>query len=137
MMNVFDQARLVIYRINQKGLEIFLVSAGEENWEIPNGALSAEDAERIIKLEPIQTEDGEKLQAIAVEGDWHDIPSIRHMLKQDVKIVTHQLKQWVPDLDKGAFFAVKEAFKKVMPEEYGMIKELKEILFDRNQTKYI
>ena len=136
-MNVFDQARLIIYRINQKGLEVFLVNVNGEDWELPEGMLTEEQKERTIELEPVDSGDGRVVKAQAVEADWHDIPSLRNMVREDVRIVKDQLKQLMPEMEKGTYFAVKEAFKKVMPEEYGMLKELKDILFDRNQVNSI
>ncbi len=136
-MGVRDQVRLVIYRVNKKGLEIFLIGEGE-NWECPKGSglfnnLNPDD-ERIIELE---TADGQVEHVLAVEGDWHDIPSIRAMIKEDVRIVKKQIKQHIPDLEKGTYFAAKEAVKKVIPNEYAYLKELKDIILDRNQVKYI
>ena len=140
-MNVFDQVRVVVYRINKRGLEIFL-SNEEDNWQIPKGNIQktpvhllSEDS--LIELEPFQNVDGNMQRALAVEGDWHDIPSIRGIIKQDVRIVKDQIKKNIPGLEQGTFVAVKEAFKKVMPEEYACLKELKDIIIDRNQAKYI
>ncbi len=144
-MSVLDCARVVIYRINQKGLEIFLVKGNGENakdWQIPQGQIKSRTAsnlaseERMIQLEPIQEGD-ELFEGLAIECDWHEIPSVRAMIKQDVRIVKDQIKQRIPELEQGTFFAVKEAFKKVMPHEYAMLKELKEVVSDRNQAKYI
>jgi hypothetical protein len=144
-MSVLDCARLIIYRINQKGLEIFLVQGEGENaldWQIPQGNLKTRHAsnltaaERMIHLDPIELGD-ELLNALAIECDWHEIPSVRAMIKQDVRIVKDQIKQRIPELEQGTFFAIKEAFKKVMPHEYAMLKELKEVISDRNQAKYI
>jgi len=144
-MKVLDCARVIIYRINQKGLEIFLVNTqkeGQETWEIPQGSLPSQHTnsltqeERVIKLDPV--EEGESLhQALAIECDWHEIPSVRAMIKEDVEIVKNQIKLHFPELEQGTFFAVKEAFKKVLPHEYAMLKELKDVLVDRNQSKYI
>ena len=142
-MSVLDCARLVIYRINQKGLEVFLVQGEDaKEWQIPQGDLTSPHSdrfsseERMIMLDPIK--DGEALhRALAIECDWHEIPSVRAMIKQDVRIVKDQIKQHFPELEQGTFFAVKEAFKKVLPHEYAMLKELKDVLTDRNQAKYI
>ena len=144
-MKVLDCARVIIYRINQKGLEIFLINTpkeGQETWGIPQGNLPSQHTnslskeERVIELEPVK--EGESLhQALAIECDWHEIPSIRAMIKEDVRIVKNQIKLHIPELEQGAFFAVKEAFKKVLPHEYSMLKELKDVLVDRNQSKYI
>ena len=32
-MSVLDHVRVCIYRINQKGLEIFLINTGAEEWQ--------------------------------------------------------------------------------------------------------
>ena len=144
-MSVFDQVRLVIYRINKKGLEIFLINTGsEEEWSIPKGKLKPEsqqatmvDGDRFIQLDPVEYQDGSRRRTLAVEGDWHEIPSIRAIIKQDVQIVKNQIRQHIPDLEQGAYFAIKETVKKVLPEEYKALKELKEILIDRNQARYV
>lgn len=142
-MNVLDQVRVIVYRINQKGLEIFLMNEND-NWELPKGNLYKNPShlmseDNLIELEPVSNSNGDMQRALAVEGDWHDIPSIRNIIKQDVRIVKDQIKQHVPGMEpgKGTFVSVKEAVQKVMPEEYACLKELKEIIVDRNQAKYI
>ena len=136
-MSVLDQARLVIYRINKKGLEIFLIN-DDENWELPTAKLDNTESEtRFIQLDPIVGEDGKVQKAMAVEGDWHDIPSIRALIKEDVHLIKDHLYQMMPEMEKGTFFAVKEAFKKMMPEQYAFLKELKDIVLDRNQANSI
>ena len=144
-MNVLDTARVIIYRVNKKGLEIFLVNAGDENtdnWQIPSGQVQKDTIplngkEEVIKLEPICQTNGQFKQTYAIEGDWHEIPSIRKVIKDDVRIVKTRIKQKFPELEQGTYFAVKEAIKKVMPEEYACLKELKDILIDRNQARYV
>ena len=138
-----DKTNLLIYRHGKEGLEVFLVN-DEENqgqWSMPKGnadqakaiSLSAEEA---IELDPVEEVDGVFEQAYAVEADWHDIPSIKSILKHDAKFMKKTIKQMVPDMmSKGAFVAVKEAFKKVLPHQYKQIKELKEILLEKNSTK--
>ena len=66
-----------------------------------------------------------------MEGDWHDIPSLKGMLYEDAVY----LKEKVKDMEKGTYFVVKEAFKKVLPHQYEFLKELKDILTDRNSIK--
>ena len=43
----------------------------------------------------------------------------------------------VGDFEKGTYVAVKEAFKRVLPQQYAFLKELKEIIADKNQAKSI
>lgn len=134
-MQLLDQARLLIYRCHEKGLEVFLVNTefDEESWRIPFEEIAKysdeENSHRIIPLEPVKLEDGTMQQVYAIEGDWHDIPSIRKLIKGDVKIVASKVQYM---LDTGAFFAMKEAFKKMLPNEYAALHELKEILLARN-----
>jgi hypothetical protein len=58
-------------------------------------------------------------------------------MKEDVSYIKDKIKTMVPELEQGTFVAVKEAFKKVLPHEYAMLKELREILNDRNLLKYL
>lgn len=144
-MSVLDLARVIIYRFHEKGLEIFLINndmdTDKDIWQIPQG-LSESIREKghlknIIDLDVTVDENGRTIKTLAIEGDWHDIPSIRGMLKHDVKLVKAIVKENLPGSEKGAYFAVKEAFKKVMPHEYKALKELKDVLFDRNSVTNI
>jgi len=144
-MNVFDTVRVVVYRFHEKGLEIFLVNTGleEENWRIPFSDIAKypvndlEVGDRFISLESEAMPDGTSSITCAIEGDWHDIPSIRKLIKEDIKLVSSKIDKVVPELEKGTFFVIKEAFKKVMPNEYKVLHELKDILLHRNMMKNI
>jgi len=138
-MSVFDHARIIIYRVNKKGLEVFLLESKDESdnkWQIPEAIVKerkAPSSDQFIELEPVENADGNVQHAVAMEADWHEIPSVRKIIKQDVRIV----KDTIKDLEKGTYVAVKECVKNLLPHEYAMIKELKDILIDRNQAKYI
>jgi hypothetical protein len=144
-MSVLDLARIVIYRFHEKGLEIFLINNEMDKdgdiWKIPQGITNTMEEEgmlkNIIDLDPTIDEQGRTIKTVAIEGDWHDIPSIRGMLKHDVKLIKSIVKENLPGSEKGAYFAVKEAFKKVLPHEYKALKELREILYDRNSVTNI
>lgn len=144
-MSVLDLARVVIYRFHEKGLEIFLINnemdKDQDIWQIPQGLSESirekGNVKNIIDLDTTEDEHGRTIKTLAIEGDWHDIPSIRGMLKHDVKLVKAIVKENLPGSEKGAYFAVKEAFKKVLPHEYKALKELKEVLFDRNSVTNI
>ncbi|MDH3651874.1 MAG: hypothetical protein OEQ53_19470 [Saprospiraceae bacterium] len=143
-MSVLDKACLIIYRFAEKGLEIFLINDPTDDnpvWAIPHSdipkspdLLTSEDAQ-LIELDPIEIEDGRTCRAVAIEGDWHDIPSMRTLVKEDVRYLKDKVKEVIPELEKGTYVVVKEAFKKVLPHEYAMLKELKDILSDRNLVK--
>ena len=139
-MSLAKKVNLIIYRFRERGLEIFLVNAPDsEEWAIPQNQTGAEapnslisDADRFIELDPIHAENGAKEEAFAVEGEWHDIPSLKSMLYEDAVHLKDKLQN---EMNQGAFVAFKEAFKKVMPHQYAFLKELKDILTDRNSVK--
>jgi predicted NUDIX family NTP pyrophosphohydrolase len=146
-MQTKDQVDVIIYRVRDNGLEVFLVNPNAnnsneaDNWQAP---IADENASgrilHCIELDPVSTPTGDR-KAIAIEADWHEIPSLRALIYEDYRVAKEKakmhFKSMLPDLDKGTFFAVKEAVKRVMPEQYAFLKELKEIVLDKNQTKYI
>jgi len=141
-MSVLDFVRVVIYRFHEKGLEVFLVNSELEQdpdvWKIPKtGMVNVTRQDECIELDPVTNDKGEIYTTFAVEGDWHDMPSIRGLIKHDIKLAKQTIKEVVPGIEKGGFFAVKEAVKHTMPEEYKALKELKDILFDRNVVRNI
>lgn len=140
-MSLTEKVTLIIYRMREKGLEIFLVNADKEadEWQLPKGAIApSPDEEHVIPLDPVAQEDGRVEKGVALESDYHDIPSLKALLKEDVLLVKDKIEKLLPEvLESGAFFGFKEAFKRVMPHQYKQLKELKEILTDRNSTKYL
>ena len=148
-MALLDKANLIIYRIREKGLEVFLVNDSEKNqedqWMLPQGkindpakAIALMQKDHTFELDPVKNIEGEEENAIAVEGDWHDIPSLKSLIKEDAVFMKDTIKQLIPNLEqRGTYFAVKEAFKKVLPNQYEFLKELKDIICDRNSTKYM
>ncbi len=133
MQDIFKKAHVIIYRIRQRGLEVFLVNNELENdeWQFPQTTVNSLRSNS-IELDPIE-KDGEEHRAIAVEGDWHDIPSLKGLIKQDIRLVTDKV---FDELEKhGSYFAVKEAVKKLMPQQYAFLKELKEIISEKNSVQ--
>ena len=139
-MTVLDSVRIIVYRVNAKGLEILLMNEGLENdpdiWGIPKYEVLT-STDQMIWLEDTLDNSGQRVRSVAIEADWHEIPSIRGIIKHDVKKVKSRIKSLFPQLEKGSYFTVKEAIKKVLPEEYKALKELKDIILDRNLTNNI
>jgi hypothetical protein len=136
---------VIIYRVRDNGLEVFLVNPeqAEGLLQAPDTGVDA-DASRLlnyIELDPVTNADGVSRKALAVEADWHELPSLRALMYEDYRVAKEKaklhIKNLLPELDKGAFFAVKDALKRIMPEQYAYLKELKDIVSDKNQTKYI
>jgi hypothetical protein len=143
-MSVFDQARVIIYRINKKGLEIFLELDESEKtpkYKVPQTLLkypsSKDFQDKMIELDPIKNIDGSMEQVCAVEADWHEIPSVKAIIKQDLRIVKSAVKNTIPNIDKCVYVEIKDIFKKALPHEYAALKELKDVLLEKNQSKYI
>jgi len=139
-MSVLDTTRLIVYRCHQKGLEILLINndldGDPDVWKIPSVGVGSTVPNQVIQLENTLDQDGKPVQTIAIEGDWHDIPSIRGIIKHDVKRVKRKIKSVVPALEQGSYFAIKDAFRKVLPNEYNALKELKDIILDKNLSTY-
>lgn len=139
-MNVFDKARVIVYRYHEKSLEVFMIEpkaeADQTVWKFPLASALKGDAE-MIELDSVEEIDGRAINTIALEGDWHNIPSIRGLLRHDVKRATLKIQKVLPEIEKGTFISLKEAFKKVLPKEYEALKELKEVLMEKATIRNI
>ncbi len=133
-MNAKDKARIIIYRCHEKGLEVLLIKPNLHKdgsiWKLPTA-----NYERLDQLDPIELASCEKEGCLnmAIEADWHQIPSIRGILKHDFLRLGNKVKS----ISECSYLNVKEALKEVLPEEYAAIKELKDILTDRMQASMI
>ncbi len=146
-MSVKYLAKVIIYRMAEKGLEILLIKdEGDPNgqkWSLPNGLVESDNIkEDYIALDEL---DGYQLneeistphRTVALEKDEQDLPSFRSLLLNDVKYVSKRLKDYLIEYDEATYVSIKEAVKKVLPDEYAKLKELKDILSDRNSVKNI
>ncbi len=133
MAGLRKKAHLIIYRIKQRGLEVFLVNhdiEGDE-WHLPEAPVKSMKPEA-IELDMVEKE-GEQHAAYAIEGDWDDIPSLKSLIKEDILFVADKV---FDELEKhGSYFAVKDAIKRVMPQQYVFLKELREIISEKNSVK--
>ncbi|MFN0034256.1 MAG: hypothetical protein ACKVUS_04260 [Saprospiraceae bacterium] len=139
-----EQVDVLIYRVRESGLEVFLVdheSDGSLSAPFAEEATPEHFAAHCIELDAVADADGQTRKAIAIEADWHEIPSLRALVYEDFRVAkekarTH-LKHLRGDFERGTYVAVKEAFKRVLPQQYAFLKELKEIIADKNQAKSI
>lgn len=95
MHEVLIDLRLVFYRFHDKGLEIFLVKE-DDQWKIPSGQGSSTTKRffnrdgKLIELEANQVD---QIKNLAIEADWHDMPSIRGLIKHDLKMVEGKIQE--------------------------------------------
>jgi hypothetical protein len=146
-MSKNEQLDVIIYRVRDQGLEVFLVHSENGSSEGQSPVPAADRTERLmattgsIELDTFTTTEGLERKAIAIEADWHEIPSLRALMYEDYRVAKEKarqhLKNLFPDQEQGAYVAIKDAFKRVLPEQYAFLKELKDIIVDKNQTKYI
>ena len=133
-MDLRKKANLIIYRFRERGLEVFLVNNQlSNNWELPEGDRPrTEEGSEIIELDRVATASNPEQEGYAVEGDWHEIPSLKSMLHEDAQLVKDKLK----DIENGAYVTIKDALLKILPEhQYRFLKELKDILKERNSIR--
>jgi len=144
-MSVKNIAKVIIYRMAEKGLEILLIKdEGDPNsqkWSLPNGFVEPdnikEDYITLDERESIKSESTHTHQTLAFEKDENELPSFRSLLLNDVMYVKQRLKDYLVEYDEATYVSIKEAVKKVLPDEYAKLKELKDILSDRNSVKNI
>lgn len=142
-MSVFDSVRIVVYRCHEKGLEVLTIKnklhEDETIWSLPQTKNnSLDNLGSSIELENRVDATGAPIRVIAVEADWHQIPSVRAIVKHDVKRLTSKIKKVVgPSIEDLNYIQIKEALKTVMPNEYESLKELKDIIVAKNQLSAI
>ncbi len=141
-MDIFDLARLMIYRIHEKGLEIFLIKPELDEdpsvWKLPKSFSKAgllDIQKECIELDSTCDDCGNAFTFIAMEGDYHDIPSIRGIIKHDLKRAKRKMDGLFPDIEKGVFMPALEIIHKMLPHEQEAVAELKEIIQDRNMIQ--
>jgi predicted NUDIX family NTP pyrophosphohydrolase len=144
-----EQVDVLIYRVREQGLEVFMVNPQSADQapllhQLATPSVSDHAPELFlnrIDLDPVLDANGDARKAIAIEADWHEIPSLRALMYEDYRVAKEKAKEHIrkftQDMERGTYVAVKEAIKRVMPEQYAFLKELKDIVADKNQTKYI
>jgi len=128
-LSIRKKASLIIYRFQERGLEVFLTKQSEE-WGLPDGDVNFASDQEMIKLEP--GEDREV--AVAVEGDWHEIPSLKEMLFRE----SAELAEKIKDIEQGSFVSIKDALKAhLSPSKVQFLRELRDVITDRNSVRDI
>lgn len=142
-MSVKKLAKVIIYRMAEKGLEILLIQdEGDpkgQKWSLPNGFVQTDEIhEDFIQLDYEAAQgDESSLHTVALEKDEQDLPSLRSLLLNDMQYVKKRIKDYLVDYDNATYVSIKEAVKRVLPDEYARLKELKDILTDKNSVENI
>ena len=121
------KANLIIYRFRERGLEVFVLNKSNE-WGLPDGELEMSNNPDLIELEP----GADKEQAVAVEADWHEIPSLKAMLYEEGSELADKFR----DIEKGTFVTIKEALKSHLSKnKVQFLRELRDVIIDRNSVR--
>ncbi len=128
-----DKLGMLLYRYNEnEDLEILMVNKGEElslpesdfssfrEFEEGTG-LKTTGTEDVIELENEEDKKGLLGQALAMEG------KLENKMRNFMRIRS----------EEGNYVAMKEAIRKVLPHQYTLLKELKDILAERDLIKFL
>ncbi len=146
-------AGLMVYRIREGRLEIFLVHPGGPfwarkdagAWSIPKGEfIDPEDplaaARRefqeetgheiegsFLPLEPIQQAGGKTVHAWAVQGDIDPERIRSNTFTMEWPKGSGRQKEF-PEVDRAAWFEIEEARRRILPGQAGFLDELLELI---------
>lgn len=144
-----QSAGILLYRINNNNLQIFLVHPGGPFWKnkdagawsVPKGEfLDDEDAllaarrefqeetgsgidGHFIKLKPVKQKSGKTIHAWAVEGDINETSIISNTFSLEWPPKSGKITE-VPEIDKAGWFNVETAKEKINEAQAGLIDEL-------------
>lgn len=126
--------------MHEKGMEVCL-------WQ-DNGHINRFISEQInsvqypqlsslVHLETQSDEEGNLIATLAISAEELYQPSVRSLLKEDVRLAKELWQAILLTAEKGSYVAIKEAFKKALPNEYRLLRELKDVITHRNLLENI
>jgi predicted NUDIX family NTP pyrophosphohydrolase len=146
-------AGLLLYRIRDSALEVFLVHPGgpfwakkdDGAWSIPKGEFSEDEAPlnaakrefqeetgfsvegNFMALKPLKQRSGKLVYAWALESDC-DAAAVKSNLFSMEWPPRSGKRQEYPEVDRGGWFALEIAKRKIMPGQIGLLDELQQIV---------
>jgi len=147
-------AGLLVYRVREKAVEVFLVHPGgpfwakkdDGAWSVPKGEYTAEEdpleaakrefkeetgftppAGKFIPLQPIKQPSGKVVSVWAVEGDF-DAGKINSNLFSMEWPPKSGKQQEFPEVDRAEWFKLDEARNKILKGQTGFLDELSALL---------
>lgn len=135
-MKINQDVKIVLYRFAEKGLEVLMHQRSGGQYSLPviqrtgdHEVLSSHSSSFQIDLE------GEP-RAIAVEVNG-DFPLDESKIESASREIKSHLQHIISGDIKPVYVAFKGLFKSVLPNEYALLKEFKDILTDRNSVQDI
>ena len=146
-------AGILLYRIRNKQLQVFLVHPGGPfwakkdlgAWSIPKGEI--EEGEEPLKvaarefeeetgqellgnftpLQPIKQKGGKTIMPWTLEGDADENKIVSNTFEMEWPPKSGKMKTF-PEIDRAAWFTVDEAKEKINPAQMAIIEELIEMI---------
>lgn len=117
-MKLWKKVNFIIYWFCEQGFEIFLVNVDEKGikWDLFQGVMDNDkfcifiEEDCLIELDLVVQDSGDLENVVVVEGDWYEILLLKFMFLEDVQYFKDKIKS----VEKGIYFVLKEAVKKVM-----------------------
>lgn len=148
-----QSAGILLYRIKDNSLQVFLVHPGGPFWKnkdagawsVPKGEFSDDEDSLVvarrefqeetgtaidghfIKLLPVKQKSGKTIHAWAIEGDMDETGVISNTFQLEWPPKSGKMMA-VPEIDKAAWFDVEAAKEKINEAQMGLINELVVIL---------
>lgn len=146
-------AGLLLYRIRDSALEVFLVHPGgpfwakkdDGAWSIPKGEFTEDEAPlsaakrefqeetgfsvagNFMALKPLKQRSGKLVYAWALESDC-DAAAVKSNLFSMEWPPRSGKRQEYPEVDRGGWFALEVAKRKIMPGQIGLLDELQQMV---------
>lgn len=149
-------AGIILFRFQNRTLQVFLVHPGGPfwakkdlgAWSIPKGLLDQDEdplaaAQRefreetgftfsgnFLQLKPVKQKSGKVINAWAVEGDWNPTEMKSNTFSLEWPPRSGKQKEF-PEVDRAAWFDIKEAKERIIPGQLGLLEELQQILLKK------
>lgn len=139
-MSIKEQVNLILFRYAEQGLEVYMEETEDKRLTLPYA--SSVNTESNINIEHITgsalsnkiiDENQGSSSFIAIELD----STMRQTIQQGDEEWKILLRKLITGNQSSKYVAFKELFKSVLPDEYKLLKEFKDILTDRNSVRDI
>ena len=147
-------AGLLIYRVKATKLEVFLFHPGgplwahKDEWSIPKGEYTSEEepleaakrefieetgfdipSGKITELQPIRQSSGKIISVWAIKGDFDATKLHSNLFPMEWPPKSGK-KQEFPEVDRGEWFELEDAYGKIFKGQTGFLDELAKLIID-------
>lgn len=126
-----EKIAMLLYRYTGHELQVFLLKGVDEKGNSRFRLPVLQDKELLKNMKTKKNQLAIELDPLTRQGIVERALALEEELREDVhKFIDISEKE-------GIYVAVKEAFKKIMPHQYIFLKELQEVLRERDLMRHI